>query len=331
MIRSTMKTRLILVGVALLTCASQAEQDIITKSLSAKPGDTLKMRVDRGEIEIHTHADEKVEVRVMRELKRASSSEAKKIFEEHAVEIQEVENGILIKAERANKGKGGGIFRRDPVNQLQVSYTITVPYEYNLDLRTSGGSIQVGQLGGDVDCRTSGGDVRIGSVKGRVEGRTSGGSVRVEAAGGPVEASTSGGDIRINASAGDVRARTSGGSITLREAAGAADLETSGGNIRVDGVTGPISAQTSGGSISAALVKAPSADCTLKTSGGNVELALPAESAVKLMARTSGGNVKSEFPGELNKQRDRYSAELNGGGPSVVLQTSGGNITVKKR
>ena len=327
-----MKAQLLILATALVvtSCTGQAEQDIISKSLTGKPGGTLKMRVDRGEIEIRTHSEEKVDVRVVRELKRSSSSEAKEIFESHVVQIQESGEGVMIEAERPKK-KGVGIFRRDPFNQMQVSYTITVPYEYNLDLRTAGGSIQVEQLGGEADCRTSGGDVRLGAVKGKIVGRTSGGSIRVEQAGGSVDASTSGGDIRVNQAGSDVKARTSGGSIIIRQCEGGADLETSGGDIRVDQVLGPISAQTSGGSISAALTKAPSGDCTLKTSGGNIELSLPAESAVNLAAKTSGGRVKSDFPGELSKGQDRYSAELNGGGPSVVLQTSGGSITVKKR
>ena len=328
-----MKTSLFSLASALLlvSCAAHAEQDLTTKTLPAKPGGTLKMRVDRGEIEIRIHSRDEVDVRVARKVTRASASEAKEIFQSHTIDIKESADGVVIEAERSQGGKSLGLFRRDPFNHLQVSYTITVPYEYHLDLRTAGGAIMVEQLGGDARCHTSGGDIRLGKIKGKVQGRTSGGSVRVEEGRDTIEAGTSGGDIRIHSAAGDVIAKTSGGSIIVRKAAGSAELETSGGDIRVEEIAGPVSARTSGGSISALLLKAPAGDCTLKTSGGSIELTLPAESPVKLMARTSGGRVKSDFPGEFNKRSDHYSAELNGGGPSVTLQTSGGNVEVKKR
>ena len=53
--------------------------------------------------------------------------------------------------------------------------------------------------------------------------------------------------------------------------------------------------------------------------------------AVDLDARTSGGRVSSDFPGEFNKQRTKLMATLNGGGPNLVLSTSGGNVDVRKK
>ena len=33
----------------------------------------------------------------------------------------------------------------------------------------------------------------------------------------------------------------------------------------------------------------------------------------------------------LNKEQTRLSARLNGGGPELILETSGGNVNVRKK
>jgi hypothetical protein len=40
--------------------------------------------------------------------------------------------------------------------------------------------------------------------------------------------------------------------------------------------------------------------------------------------------VTSDFPGDFNKQHTRLTAQINSGGPELVLETSGGNVSVRK-
>jgi hypothetical protein len=58
---------------------------------------------------------------------------------------------------------------------------------------------------------------------------------------------------------------------------------------------------------------------------------LAANLALDLDARTGGGRVTSDFPGTLNKEKTRLNAKLNDGGPELTLETSGGNINVRKK
>ena len=46
-------------------------------------------------------------------------------------------------------------------NSLRVKFTITVPHKYNIDVDTSGGSININDLTGDVLAQTSGGSIKI--------------------------------------------------------------------------------------------------------------------------------------------------------------------------
>jgi len=308
--------------------ASAAEQDIITKSISTKPGQKLTMVVDRGEIEIRTHSADSVEVKVLRELSKTTAAKARDTFSKHTVEITGDSDGVRIKSEMPKLGLTGWF---NSANRLSVHYTVTVPEKYNLDLSTSGGDIHIGAIEGQAQCRTSGGDIELGAIRGPVNARTSGGDIELAGSTGPSDLHTSGGDIEAVNVTGNLKVRTSGGGINLSKIAGEVNANTSGGDIRIADVSGPVSAHTSGGTVSAQLAESPKGQSSFKTSGGNVNVTLPANAAVDVAAKTSGGDVGSDFPGEYNKERNRYSAKLNGGGPAMVLETSGGNIHVRRR
>ncbi|HCF78420.1 MAG TPA: hypothetical protein DER52_01875, partial [Glaciecola sp.] len=105
---------------------------------------------------------------------------------------------------------------------------------------------------------------------------------------------------------------------------------TSGGSIEVGEVLGELSARTSGGSIKATFAQQINRNAELKTSGGSIEATLPPQIQVNLKASTSGGRVSSDFlvNGEISKRK--VEGEINGGGPKLILHTSGGNIKIIK-
>ena len=88
----------------------------------------------------------------------------------------------------------------------------------------------------------------------------------------------------------------------------------------------------SGGSIQAHLTQRPGGESTLKTSGGGITLTVASNVAIDLDAHTSGGDIETDVPVTLlGKQSDStLNGKLNGGGPRVVLRTSGGDIRLRK-
>jgi DUF4097 and DUF4098 domain-containing protein YvlB len=320
-------------AVAVLAAASTvaafaAEKDVIDKTFTVTPGGNLVMRVDRGAIHVTSGNSDKVEVKVVRELKRGSDSEAEEIYAQHKIDISQDGNTITVEADNPNKS--GGFFHKNPFNNLRVDYTISIPHSFNLNLNTSGGNIEIADVQGEVKTHTSGGNIKLGTIDGPIDSHTSGGTITLKSGHGKATLRTSGGDLRIGDVDGDVIARTSGGNITLGSVKGSSDAQTSGGSIKVNNAFGPVSARTSGGNVSARLSVQPKGDCALKTSGGNVSVTLADNLAVDVNAQTSGGSIHSDFPGDLNKQKTRLVAQINGGGPGLVLQTSGGNVDIRK-
>lgn len=301
-------------------------ESFIRKSFTVAPGGKLTIRADRGSIDVKTGPADKVEIEVTREPGRGADPD---ILQKHQVNFSQDGNDVTVEA-RIPGISGHKLWSRG--NNLKVHYDVIVPAKYNVNLKSSGGSISVKDLEGEARTETSGGSLKFGQIKGPVRGRTSGGSINVQGATQDVDIETSGGGISVGDTAGNVIAHTSGGSIHIGDVKGSVDAETSGGGIEVNSATGPVNAHTSGGPIHASITQQPSGPCTLETSGGGIEVKIASNVAVDLEAQTSGGSVSTDFPvtvqGEL--KHNHLHSKVNGGGPKVTLGTSGGSIHIRK-
>lgn len=115
-----------------------------------------------------------------------------------------------------------------------VSFVIALPEASGVKVRTSNGSIYVGQLGGNADLKTSNGRIEAISQGGAVDAASSNGSIVVKDPGGEVSAKSSNGRVTISGAPAGVTVKTSNGSIesTLAEGcAGPVDLVTSNGRV----------------------------------------------------------------------------------------------------
>jgi DUF4097 and DUF4098 domain-containing protein YvlB len=282
------------VGIVLLVMASPAAADTdFSESVAVMRGGTLEIDLDSGSIEVETH--EKLEVQV--------DAYAAGGWFGSSMRFELSSDG----GDAELKGDSRGLFSRG------ARVRVRVPREFSLDARTGGGKIQIEALDGQVEARTSGGPIELDGARGDVQLRTSGGHIRVENVRGELEAQTSGGTIRVSEVTGDV------------------DLDTSGGRIEIFDVLGAVKARTSGGSIAVRFTGDPEGD--LQTSGGGITAEVPRDARFDLEAETSGGRVTVDrdlhLEGQIESQRVR--GEINGGGGTLKLRTSGGNVRVQVR
>ncbi|MBL4672890.1 MAG: hypothetical protein JKX81_11580 [Arenicella sp.] len=236
----------------------QAKTDLVERSFEVEPGGTFIVDTDSGSIEISSHNRDTVDVSVEKNGRNS---------EDFEVSFSQNGNNIKVVGDR----KGSKFWGSNSAH-----FVVKIPNKFNVDLKTSGGSIELSSLNGKVDAYTSGGSIRLGKIRGDV------------------------------------------------------DVKTSGGSIRVDEVAGTINAHTSGGSIIVKISQQPLGDSRLTTSGGSVSAYLARSVAVDLTASTSGGRVSSEFAVDGSVKKTRISGKINGGGPKLVLKTSGGSVKLKK-
>ncbi|MGK0373551.1 MAG: hypothetical protein ACJA2E_000018 [Arenicella sp.] len=255
------KTAIIIVtGLIALSAVTflQAKTDLAERSFEVEQGGTLIVDTDSGSIEVSTHNRDTVDVSVE---KKGNNPE------DFELSFSQQGNDINIVGDRK-----GSRFWGSP----GAHFVVKIPNKFNVDLKTSGGSIELSSLNGKVEAYTSGGSIKLGQIRGDV------------------------------------------------------DVKTSGGSIRVDNVAGTIKAHTSGGSISVKISQQPIGNSRLTTSGGSVTAYLDPSIAVDLIASTSGGRVSSEFAVDGSVKKTRIEGKVNGGGPELVLKTSGGSVRVKK-
>jgi len=280
--------------------AFAANADVIRKGFNVAGGGTLTVEADTGDVKVVSGG-----TGLAVEITREGTAE-----ELRANDITFDQSGNDVTIHSRYDHDRWFHWSRDP----RIHYNIRVPSHYNVKLSTAGGDIDLGDLTGNADIHTSGGDIKVAHLNGNLNGRTSGGDIEIESAAGPVEVKTSGGSIEIGRAASTLYAHTSGGNIRIREALDSID------------------ASTSGGSIHARLARQPHGDSKLSTSGGDVVVELPANVGAEVDAHTSGGDIDTDLPVTImgRKAEDNLVGTIGGGGPRIVLRSSGGGISLRK-
>jgi hypothetical protein len=301
-----------LLGVPVAVPAQAKIERTIEKTFTVQPGGTLHVQTRGGSIRVQPSSDLMVRITATEKIRADSEAEADEVVKKLTLTADQQGNDIVATANYEDQSPGFHFGSWPPV---QVDFVVTVPASFAADLRTSGGSITVGDLAGAIQARTSGGSLALGRIGGAVDGETSGGNVSLTAGGAAVHL------------------RTSGGSIFVGHAAGPAELRTSGGSIKIESAENSLQAFTSGGSVRAGLSGPIKGDCELRTSGGSVRITVNHTAGFDLDAATSGGIV--EAPGLTitlargAPRRSELSGSVNGGGPALTLRSSGGNIEIR--
>lgn len=231
------------------------------------------------------------------------NAEVDRLLENYSITIDQSGNTVSVKV----KGKNNMNWKRG--ERLNLSFKIMAPTEVSSEFQSSGGSISIYGVQGNQNASTSGGSIRVAESGGKVNTRSSGGSFSLEEFIGDVDVETSGGAVKIDGMTGMLSVRTSGGSVSI------------------ENISGGINASTSGGSIRASLLRIDE-DLNFRTSGGSVTAMIPEGLGLNLNLR--GGRVNTKLPnfdGEI--KRDLIVGKLNGGGPELNMESSGGSINLE--
>lgn len=287
------------------TSVALAAESTYDKTLNAPPGGQLTFESDVGSVAV-TGSDTRAVV-VHADLEGSES-----FLRRLHVSAEQTPSGVTISARLDHDGWLDWFDWFD-FGSVDARFTVQVPRDYPVDVRTSGGGLDMRDLNASVRAKTSGGGIALQHLAGSVDVHTSGGGIRAERLNGPAELSTSGGPIAVVDSTGDL------------------DLHTSGGGIRVQDDDGKVDAHTSGGGIRAELRSYRGVD--LATSGGSITLLLPPDARGAIEARTSGGGISCDFPITTTdlSRGDHVQGTIGGGGPPITLRTSGGSIHIERQ
>ncbi len=207
---------------AAMLAAAVASADGFSREVAVAPGGTLRIALDRGSVDVLAHDAQAVRVDALARGVGASSV--------HFELAPEGDDFVLTGASDA------WLTWLETGPTIRVS--VWVPRGYAVDVRTSGGDVKVGGVGGGVVVRTSAGSVQVDEVEGPVDVETTGGGIAVAVPariGAELDALTEGGRVlvqhavetrgvlqpgrlhgTINGGGPVLRLRASGGSILVR-------------------------------------------------------------------------------------------------------------------
>jgi DUF4097 and DUF4098 domain-containing protein YvlB len=180
----------------------------------------------------------------------------------------------------------------ESLHNISIDYEIQAPENALLEASSGSGNITVEGVGENTKLNTGSGNIHATGLHGGFSADTGSGDIYAEQTG-----------------TGDVKAGTGSGNIELRNLHGGLRARTGSGDIKAGG--------------------APTTDWRLGTGSGDVEL-WPGSAGLTLDASTGSGSIHSDkemmTQGELS--RHHVTAKLNGGGPTVRIETGSGDIRI---
>ncbi len=222
-------------------------------------------------------------------------------------------------------------------------------------LVTAGGDIHVGEVGGALRCATRGGHINVKNVRGAailateggdiealqagstVNAQTRYGTVHIGSANGAVDAASGGGEILVDKAGGIVTARNLAGPVRVGAAAGV-HCESHSGGIRLSNITGAMRVSTSTGSIFASLLNGRLADSLLATGDGDITVVIPSNVGVNVRAVNRMTDNMRRIVSDFRQLQARIlgpslvaEGAVNGGGPLLQIQGTGGTIFIKRQ
>jgi hypothetical protein len=178
------------------------------------------------------------------------------------------------------------------LHNISIDYEIQAPENTILEAGTGSGNITVEGVGEKAKLSTGSGDIHATGLHGGFSAETGSGNIYAEETG-----------------EGDVKAQTGSGNVELRNLHGGLRAGTGSGNINAGGM--------------------PTTDWKLETGSGNVDL-WTGTIGITINAETGSGSVHSDrellMQGELN--RHHMVGKLNGGGPTVRVETGSGDVRI---
>jgi len=248
------------------------------------------------------------------------------------------------------------------VQNGSVHFHAEIPLDFDgeVEILTSSGDLTVEDLSArNIVIDSSSGDIEAGSIAGeQIEIEASSGRIRAETvrADEMFSIKASSGDIYLGeTSSTDTRIEANSGRIELGRlfSSGTLSIEAHSGRITADTLEARrIDVESHSGRISIGAIasdsvemKASSGSVDLGFSGlygpvdidsssGDIVLHLPAASGFSADLEVSSGRIISDFKllGDVsNSERDSVRGEANGGGPLLRLETSSGDIEIRKQ
>ena len=185
-----------------------------------------------------------------------------------------------------------GTHHGENYHNISIDYDIQAPADAFLEAGSGSGDIQDDGVGENAKLNTGSGSIHATGLHGGFKVETGSGDIVAEQTG-----------------EGDVKAQTGSGRIELKDIHGGLHAGTGSGDIKISG--------------------SPSSDWRLETGSGSIEFS-PGNTGFVLDASTGSGSVHTDHEMTVQGSFDKHhiTGKVNGGGPTVRIQTGSGDVRI---
>ena len=287
----------------------------VSKTLRLGKNGTFDLQNLSGNIVVTGGAGNDVRIEATKRVRHPNESEGRALLQSIEVRIEERNGNVEVRTNYPRRNWSGG-----------VDYTVTVPREANVVLRSVSGDVRVTTLNGELRVESISGNVVATSVR------------RIR------QAKTVSGDLEIAESDGDdvVGSTISGNVIARGVKARAVDLQSVSGDLRMTDVESDrVFVRSVSGNVEFSGRMSQQGRYELQSHSGDVRVSPIASQGFSLEASTFSGDLRSDYPLTLQGNQlasggpRRTPRGIRGsygqGGALLTLQSFSGNITIVKR
>jgi DUF4097 and DUF4098 domain-containing protein YvlB len=291
--------------------------DKLSKTLRLGKTGTFDLQNVSGDVVVTGGGGNEVRIEAIKRVRHPNESEARALLQAIDVRMEERNGNVEVRTDYPRRNWSGG-----------VDFTVSLPRDANVILRSVSGDLRVSSLNGDLRAETISGDLVATAVK----------RIRL--------AKTISGDLEITDTDGDeVTAQTISGTLMARGIkARSVDLQSVSGDMRITDVASDRTfVRSITGSIDFSGQLARNGRYDFQSHSGDVRVTPLGSPGFSIEASTFSGDLRSDYPLTLQGNPPNAGSNYRGrngrtvratfgdGGAVLTLQSFSGNITVVKR
>jgi DUF4097 and DUF4098 domain-containing protein YvlB len=134
----------------------------------------------------------------------------------------------------------------------------------------------------------------------------------------------------------DLSLKAHNGGISIADVRGNIQFDTQNGGVNLKNLAGDVEGKTTNGGINVTLAgnRWEGTKLDARTTNGGVNISMPTNYAAHFETATVNGHVNANFEttvhGNLSEVSRKMSTDINGGGPTIHVETTNGGVNVKR-
>jgi len=284
----------LLTSVMMLTCVAPSatltqrdfkERDEFNQTYQLPQGARVEISSIRGSVKITNSDSATAEVRVIRTARNRAD------LEYHKIEVAQTGNTLVVRGVQDPRERGE--------RNIQVNHQIILklPRSIELSVTSVSGSLQSGDVDGQVHLSSISGSANFGNV---------GGKLQVSSVSGSVEVGNVGADARVNSVSG---------------------------NVGLGHVNGSLEVSSVSGGVTATLLNLSPQGIKINSVSGSIEIGFKSEVNADFNAEHVSGQVYLDVPNVIRESEEKSSnvrARIGSGGTPITISSVSGSIRLTR-